>query len=226
MRRNALVPLVVLAAIAIALVWYLRRGSSGTPPDAPRAGPASGSTGPAVASGGPVAPGDQPGAAARARGEARARRDALRGQIARALASRPAATDPGVGSAPRPRSPTDPRAPGNLRNNLGGRDALVAYLNEELMPLANECIEQAETRAPQLGGMLAIGLETIADEQLGAVVDVADPTPTNKVLDPLLLECIRESAFSLTLPPPLTSGREKFEITLQVGPQPDAGVPK
>jgi hypothetical protein len=99
-------------------------------------------------------------------------------------------------------------------------------LNQDFMPLASECIEQAQARTPQLKGMLAIGLETIADEELGAVVDLADPAPTNDVLDPLLLECIRESAFSLTLPPPLTSGREKLEITLPIEPAPDTGTPR
>jgi hypothetical protein len=74
--------------------------------------------------------------------------------------------------------------------------------------------------------MLAIGLETLADEQLGAVVDIADPAPGNKIADPLLLECIRESAFSLSLPPPPGSGREKFEITIPIEPGSDAGAPR
>jgi hypothetical protein len=212
---------VVLAVVAIAAGWHLRRGSE-TTPDTPPAGQAQGlteATGTAGASGGRGAHGHPAGrSVARGRREARARRDALRDQIARLLASREAAPDAGVGSSPAPpRSPVHPHAPGNLRNNLGGRDALVAYLNDELMPLANECIEQAEARAPRLSGML--------DEELGAVVDVAEPAPTSNVMDPLLFECIRESAFSLTLEPPLTTGREKFEITLQVGPQ-DAGVPQ
>ena len=111
-----------------------------------------------------------------------------------------------------PRSPTDPRPPGNLRDKIGGRPALLERLNRDFMPLASECIEQAQERMPQLAGMLAIGLETLADEQLGAVVDAADPAPGNRIMDPLLLECIRESAFSLSLPPPPGSGREKFEI--------------
>jgi hypothetical protein len=223
MRRDVLIPLVVLAVIAASAAWYLRRGSKG-PGEPPRAGDASGSTEGApqpARSRGAGAPPDA--AAAKRRGEARAKRDALREQIARQLASRPAA---GSGSAARPRAPTDPRPPGNLRDNLGGREALVARLNEDFMPLAAECIEDAQARMPQLAGMLAIGLETIADEELGAVVEVAEPAPASTVLDPLLLECIRESALSLTLPPPLTSGREKFELTLPIGPAPGSGTPR
>ncbi len=222
MRRDVLIPLVVLAALAAGAAWYLRRGSK-APGEAPRAGDASGSPDGAVALPGRTgSAGAAPDAAAvKRRGEARARRDALREQIARQLASRPAPPAAGSGSAARPRSPTDPRPPGNLRDNLGGREALVARLNEDFMPLAAECIEEAQARIPQLAGMLAIGLETIADEELGAVVEVAEAAPASTVLDPLLLECIRESALSLTLPPPLTSGREKFELTLPIGP--DAG---
>lgn len=231
MRRNALILVVILVAIAAGVVWYLARGSSSTTDD-PRAGEASGTAGtagtaPAAGSGQVGGAGAPPGAhSPTVRAEARAKRDALREQIARQLASRAAATDAGSGSAAPPRSPTDPRPRGSLRNKLGGRDALVAYINEEFMPLASECIEQAEARSPRLSGMLAIGLETIADAELGAVVDAADPTPTNNVVDPLLLECIRESALSLTIPPPLTSGREKFELTLPVGPQPGSGAPR
>jgi hypothetical protein len=226
MRRDVLIPLVVLAAIAAGAAWYLRRGSK-TPGEMPRAGDAPGSlegAPPPARTGGAGALPDA--AASKRRGEARTKRDALREQIARQLASRPATAAAGSGSAARPRAPTDPRPPGNLRDNLGGREALAARLNEDFMPLAAECIEEAQARMPQLAGMLAIGLETIADEELGAVVEVAEAAPASTVLDPLLLECIRESAFSLTLPPPLTSGREKFELTLPVEPAPAPGGPR
>jgi hypothetical protein len=227
MRRNAWILLVVLVVIAAGVLWYRLRASSGTTDDPPRAGASSGSAGPAA---GPARDGTasapRDGRSPAARAEARAKRDALREQIARQLASRSAATDTGSGSAPPPRLPTDPRPPGNLRNRIGGREALIERLNQDFMPLASECIEQAEARSPRLAGMLALSLETIADEQLGAVVEVAEPAPTNNVVDPLLLECIRESALSLALPPPPASGREKFQLTLPVGPQPDAGAPR
>ena len=47
------------------------------------------------------------------------------------------------------------------------------------MPLAHECIERAQERSPSLKGMLALSIETISDEQLGAVVDVAEAAPNN-----------------------------------------------
>jgi hypothetical protein len=88
------------------------------------------------------------------------------------------------------------------------------------MPLARECIEQAHEQAPELAGMIAIGFEVVADEKLGAVVDVAKIAPRNDVLHPGLLQCIRETALSVTFPPPLVTGRELFELTLRVEPRP------
>ena len=233
MRRNVLVPLLVLVLIAAGVAWYLRRGASGMVAEVPLAGDGSASgaaEAPAAAGergegGGGGAVAASGAGSADARREARAKRDALREQIARRLANR--AAGPGSGPAPPPpRSPTDPRPAGNLVDNIGGRQALVDRLNHDFMPLASECIEQAQERTPRLAGLLVIGFETLADDQLGAVVDVADPTPRNQIADPLLLECLRESALSLSLPPPPASGRDKFDLSIPVEPGSDAGVPR
>ena len=92
------------------------------------------------------------------------------------------------------------------------------------MPLAQECIERAQERSPSLKGMLALLLETISDEKLGAVVDVAEAAPNNEVAEPELLECIRETAYSLRLPPPRSTGREKFLLTLPIEAPADLGT--
>lgn len=65
--------------------------------------------------------------------------------------------------------------------------------------------------------MLAISIEIATDEQLGGVIDTAEAAPTNEVSDRGLLECIRETALTVILPPGLTTGREKLEVTLRVG---------
>jgi hypothetical protein len=98
-------------------------------------------------------------------------------------------------------------------------------LNEDFMPLADECIEQAQERTPGLAGMVALDLEVIAEEDLGAVVEFAGPAERNEIHDDELFECLRESAYSLGLPPlPGASGQERFMLTLPVAP-PDAGLP-
>jgi hypothetical protein len=148
----------------------------------------------------------------RSRAESRARRDALRTQIVRALEGQPRPPQsPSPGVAPASKS-------GVLKNRLGEeRQPLVDYINEDFMPLASECIDQAEQRSPQLSGMLAIGLEVVADEALGGVIDRAEPTARNQMRDEELIECVRQSALTVVLPAPLITGRENIEVTLRIG---------
>ena len=115
------------------------------------------------------------------------------------------------------------RPPGDLRDRIGGRDELLRALNHDLMPLVHECIEQAQERTPGLAGMLALNLELVADEELGAVVELAEPAERNEIPDPALLECLRESALSLSLPSPRGSGRDAVLLTIPVAAL-DAGA--
>lgn len=150
----------------------------------------------------------------------RARRDALRERILEReqevarIAARRAADDA------TPRSGDDDEAeeatPG-LTDRIGGRDALVKALNQQFLPLADECIEQARERKPELRGMLSISLDLVADPELGAVIDGAEYPANNEVHEDELLDCIRETALATTLPPPPAGGREGFMITLKVG---------
>jgi len=152
----------------------------------------------------------------------RAKRDALREQILRQLAERAAASSGGASSPAAAAGSSSEPPSGGLQNRLDDRHQVVVdALNRDFMPLATECVAQAQQRTPQLAGMIALSMETIADEQLGAVVDVAEPAPTNKIVDPLLFECLRETAFSLSLPPPPTGGRMKAMITFRVDPPSD-----
>jgi hypothetical protein len=140
----------------------------------------------------------------------------LREQIMRAQQNRPPAV-----AEPAPRAPADddPDRPGTLVDRVGGREALVGHLNRDFMPLARECIAQAQEEAPRLAGMLALGVEVVADEKLGAIVDVAKAAPENEVQHAGLLECIRQTALSVTFPPALVTGRELFMLTLRVQPR-------
>lgn len=216
MKRRAL-PMLVIVVLVIGIIAVMMRRERPPAPrpeqtdEPPAAATATGSS--ATASGGtrPDSPREQ----------ARARRDALREQILRALANAQAGTNappPSHEIAPPPVYP-----PGNLHDRIGGRDALAASLNKDFMPLAHECIDRAQKRVPGMRGMLALGIETVADRELGAVVEAADAAPNNEIGDPDLLECIRESALSLRLPPPPANGREKFMITLPIEPEGDAG---
>jgi hypothetical protein len=143
----------------------------------------------------------------------RPERDALRSKIL-AAASAPTPADR---VADRARALTDdPPPPGQMRDRVGGREALLAQLNLDFMPLVDECIELAthDGRAPS--GMLALGVETVADDQLGAIVEAVDLQPGNEIDDPALIECIQETALSLILPPPPEGGSEAFMLTIPI----------
>jgi hypothetical protein len=221
MRRNVVTLVLVVLLVVVGVLLYGGRGAS--PADAARARagdePSRVQLTPEPAGAAAAVPRDAAHATTRA--ESRARRDVLRQKIAQQIASNARTDSPHGPAEARPRANEESsRQAGGLKNKLGGRDELVSFLNSEFMPLADECIEQARERSPKLAGMLAIGIETIADEELGAVVDVADPAARNEVVDPLLFECIRESAFSLVVPAPIASGSEKFELTMSVGEEP------
>jgi hypothetical protein len=153
----------------------------------------------------------------------RAARDELHQQIVRAVEARASASGRRSGSGSVDESAAaGAEVDGGIVDRVGGHDALVAELNHDFMPLARECIDQARERTPTLTGMVAIGLETVADEKLGAVVEAADPAPENEVTDEELLVCLRESALSLRLPPSPAEGREKLLLTLRVGDERDS----
>ncbi|HEX3483385.1 MAG TPA: hypothetical protein VHT91_50585 [Kofleriaceae bacterium] len=215
-RRTVWALILLLVAIAVGVLWVLRRGPSGAAPGAPAAERSAAL--PAAATGvGHSIEAVVSQDAADSRSTARAKRDALRAQILRQLAQRPAPSG-GAPSAAAAGSSSEP-ASGGLRNRLDElHQPVVDQVNRDFMPLASECVEQAQARLPQLAGMITLSMEMVADEQLGAVVDVADPAPSNQIGDPPLFECLRESAFSLTLPPPPTGGRMKVMITLRVDP--------
>ena len=227
MRRRLPVLLFVFAALCGLLFWFLAeertrlRPESGQETSSSRVrsqDPGSGSRAPGPAR--DSAPDPQP--KQRASAAARAERDVLRDRIVAALAASLVPDGGGdAGSAPSPaaRRADAPRPAGTLRDRIGGRESLARQLNQEFMPLADECIELAQRDTPELAGMLVIGLETAADRELGAVVEDVKVPATNQVTDPELLTCIRETALSLRLPPPPSSGREKFELSLPIRPR-------
>ncbi|HLT38415.1 MAG TPA: hypothetical protein VK034_19145 [Enhygromyxa sp.] len=147
----------------------------------------------------------------------RARRDALRIEILQALAEQPS-------SRPSRAEPDEeqPRPPGTLRDRIGGRSALTEALNHDFIPLADECVEQARARLPELEGMVAIGLDTVADAELGGIVEAVAMQPNNEIDDPELIECLSQTALSMILPPPPESGKEQFVITMPIEPEPPA----
>jgi hypothetical protein len=143
-----------------------------------------------------------------------AKRDALRRDIVRALEHR------GVAAAQHPDDAAPPSSAG-LRDHIGGHDELLARLNGDFLPLADECMDQARERRPDLTGLVAIDVELLAERDIGAIVETAEPADANTVDDAELVECLQQSLLSMALPGDAVDGRERFMISLRAEPDDD-----
>lgn len=158
-------------------------------------------------------------------GAGAARREAKRKSILRSVAEHRRAHG-GSQDEPEAAREEDPAAeaePGNIKDRIGGRDALMDALNRDFMPLADECIAEATARLPELEGMLAIGVEVVGDAELGSVIETVSAGELNEVDDALLWECMEQTALSTMLPPPPEGVEEEaFMLTLPIESQPAA----
>ena len=160
-------------------------------------------------------------------------REAMRRRIVEAMDARQRAAgerdDGSAGGGGRPASP--PRepsgamppeeaapAPGNLTDRTGNHGYLMKVMNEDLVPLADECYALARETQPELAGMLVIDVEIIGDEDIGGVIESATPGQANELADPGLVECVRESLLSTTLPPPPQGGKDAISLSLRLEP--------
>jgi len=108
---------------------------------------------------------------------------------------------------------------GDLQDRSGNHGYLLKVMNEDLMPLADECYALALEQNPTLEGDLMLNIETIGDVEIGGVVEIVEPGPDNQIVDPLFLECMRESIFATTLPAPDESGRDAFMLSMPLHPE-------
>jgi hypothetical protein len=176
----------------------------------------------------------EPAFAPSRRGVSKQERDELRRRILAAMQAREAAAAERDGAAgegeprregkagelvpPRgePRRPDDETpTPGNLTDRTGNHGHMVKVMNEELMPLVDECYALAHETQPGLMSMLVLDVEMIGDEELGGVVESVNVGQGNEVADPALIECVQESLLGITLPPPPEGGREALQLQLR-----------
>lgn len=100
---------------------------------------------------------------------------------------------------------------------MGLDEATKKALASEFMPLASDCIEMARERDPGMRGMLAVEIGAAGDPDLGAVVDIVRFPDTHTLSGLELMDCVKQSALSMSLPPPERGGREDLMITIPVG---------
>ncbi|MEM9454824.1 MAG: hypothetical protein AAGF11_11640 [Myxococcota bacterium] len=157
-----------------------------------------------------------------------AARNAMRQRILDAMHARErAAEDQRESTGREPAPATERREPagddggpaaGSLVDRTGNHEYLVKVMNEDLMPLADECYELALEEQPDLEGMLAVELDIIGEEEIGGVVESVQPAEDNELSHPTLVECVRESILATTLPPPEQGGRDEIMLSLRLSP--------
>ena len=228
MRRSGfgLAALVVLGA---ALWWFLGRETPETVEaraDAPAAaGDAraptrrSGSKAPSADSD----PETDPAPAKKKRKIDDAEREAIKKKIIEGIKehrSRPREPEP---SPSRDRADDSEPEPGSkgpgIRDRSDGELAhLIGTINDDLMPLADECYEAARETDPELAGMLDIHFNVIADEDIGGLVDDVGLGEENEVHNEGMVECVRESILS-TFFPSHETGEQGVRLTLKFSPE-------
>jgi hypothetical protein len=106
--------------------------------------------------------------------------------------------------------------PGNLKDHTGELSPeTMRVMNHEFIPLMHECYDQAHERNPGLRKLPGFSIQLAGAEEHGTIIETVEPLPgMNEQVDDDLMECLRQSAFSIQLPMPLKSGIRRLQITM------------
>lgn len=227
-----LVGLVLLVALFAGGLWLLREpppaaGEPRTPVTARRSveAPAAASAPGSAGAGEARAQRLREGAAARAN-KLRSIREAIAAREASQRRTGAVVPEESGAAAVRRRAAAEPgeeEAPAitPLVDRTGNHAYLARVLSEELLPLVAECEQLARARQPGLAGLLNLNVEILGDEELGGVIDSLETAADNEVVDPGMIECVRESLLATVLPAPDQGGRDSVMLSLRIGPELD-----
>lgn len=110
-----------------------------------------------------------------------------------------------------------------MRDRTGLMGDEVKVINRELMPMVDQCVNEAQERNPRLHGMLALAVKLASAEGVGSIFESVEPPATNEVDDPEMIDCIRQSAFTISLPPPKANSMHEGVMTIPIDALADAG---
>ena len=95
-------------------------------------------------------------------------------------------------------------------------------VKEDLVPLARECYESALEDDAALAGRLVMRFAIAGDEDIGGVVDEVELAEDSDIKHPGLLECMRESMYTVTFDPPEGYGRVSVTYPFVFAQEPPA----
>lgn len=224
MRRRAIVLLaMVTIAICAAVAWWLGRDALATNATDANPAPVVAADADDVARAG-ADPSHAPPSNTKKRRVTKAEREAVRDKILdgiRAAQSQPRRDTAASPAAPADAAPSDAEGgePGTVTDRSDGKlTSLLSTINDDFMPLANECYAQALQTEPELGGMLDLGFSVIADEDVGGLVDEIEVGEENEIHNAGMIECIRETMLSTYFPSPAQTGQQDVRLTLRFEP--------
>lgn len=105
--------------------------------------------------------------------------------------------------------------PPPLEDRIGLDPELLRTISDELLPLTDECLEDARERDPGLDGMLAVEVNIVVEPEVGAIVETVEFSELNELDDQELQTCVRETALSMLLPAD-ESGTQELMFTVPV----------
>ena len=148
-------------------------------------------------------------------------RERYRRAIERAIEERAANEARNDRAPPRPEGADAPVPNGQSLTNRADPElvGMLQVLEEDVIPLADECYEQALERNPTLEGNLGLLFDVIGDEEVGGLVESVELEEDSDIQDAEMIECIRETLFSTIFPVPEDSGSGGVRLTLRLAPE-------
>jgi len=113
---------------------------------------------------------------------------------------------------------------GTMKDRTGLMGDEVKVINRELMPMIDQCVDEAHERNPRLHGMLGLSVKLASAEGVGSIFETVEPTAKNQVDDAEMIDCIRQSAFTISLPQPKANSLHEGELTIPIDAVADAGA--
>ncbi len=219
MRRRTLMSLVVLAVVLVSLTFWRKQTGQQEPISSPVPAPPPGSPEQQMVALQSAAPPAAPRTRERPHVPLPVTRERqeFRQRVAEAVRTREQLrAAQGAGAAAPAAAAPEPRE-GTMKDKTGRMGEEVKIFNRQFLPLVDECYEQAHERDPELRGMLAVDVAFASAEGVGGIIETLEPAPGNQVDDAELIDCVRQSAFTVELPMPTQDGREGAMLTIPLG---------
>jgi hypothetical protein len=105
------------------------------------------------------------------------------------------------------------------------KEYIREVVREDLVPLAQECYNDALHRVPDLGGTMTLEFAIMGDETVGGVVDHVELGEGTTIVDLEMSECIRESMLSVAFDPPEGGGVVEVTYPIIFEPADDEDAP-